>query len=111
MLLNLYFWKRLFRLKNKRTFFQTKPLAVPGVLREVALVYREVLATYEPDESFQEALGRVLERRASGSSLKRLLFFMKFLENHSRSDDRGKDKFTSARHILEDLTNDHGIKP
>jgi hypothetical protein len=97
------FWRNRRPQRHDRSPARDGAIEVQGVLQEAADILRAVLATYEPEEDFQTALKRVLERRNPGSSHARMPFFTQFMQNYARGQDAGKDAFTIARHILEDL--------
>jgi hypothetical protein len=105
-------WNKRRPSTHDRTSARVSTIEVQGVLQEAAGILRAVLATYEPEDDLHTALKRVLERRNPGSSYGRMPFFMRFMQNYARKEDAGKDAFTIARHILEDLAaNDETVTP
>lgn len=74
---------------------------------EVESVLKEVLATYQPEESFKGAVRRVMETRSPGSSFHRLPYFMKFIARYQKRN--APDPFVTARYFLEDLAAIYGI--
>jgi hypothetical protein len=98
------FWKNISTLLFDNT-------AAKKDMEEVEEILREVLGTYTPQESFTAALNRVLEQRQNGSSFHRTPYFKQFLSRWRRREDHAADRFTIARHVLEDLPKIYGIKP
>ncbi|MES2463575.1 MAG: hypothetical protein V4671_23625 [Armatimonadota bacterium] len=104
-------WKNLFRKQPVPKAPSANLRESVGFLQEIERALREVLATYEGNETFHDALRRVLEQRDPGSSEQRLLVIKQFIKNHSRAEDAGQNEFTIARHLLEDLHGIYGLKP
>ncbi len=76
-------------------------------MAEVESILKEVLATYGPEESFKDAVRRVMESRSPGSSFHRLPYFMNYISRYRKRQD--PNPFVTARYFLEDLPSIYGL--